>query len=116
VHQVTDARGGSRRSRRQSNGRPFVISAKSRVGRLRRCIKRAFIVSDGRPLTTSEILARAYPRRTHYPCGLRWRLRLALLREAELIGRTLRGRGRPCLWAPKMVETCTPVANALPNN
>jgi hypothetical protein len=82
-------------------GAPIVISAKSRIGRLRRCIKRAFIVSNGEPLTTSEILPRAYPRLTHYPCGLRWGLRLALLREAELIGRMVRRRGRPCLWAPK---------------
>jgi hypothetical protein len=90
----------SQRTHRK-NGLPIVISSKSRIGRLRRCIKRAFIVSNGEPLTTSEILPRAFPRLTHYPCGLRWGLRLALLREAEPIARNRFGRGRPNLWAPK---------------
>jgi hypothetical protein len=81
--------------------RAYTISAKSRVGRLRRCIKRAFIASNNRLLTTTQILARGYPRLQRIPCGHRWGLTQALRREATAIARMRFGRGRPCLWARK---------------
>jgi hypothetical protein len=81
-------------------GAPIVISSPTRVGRLRRCIKRAFIVSNGEPLTTSEIMRRAYPRFRRVPAGYRWGLRRALRQEATAIARMRFGRGRPCLWLP----------------
>jgi hypothetical protein len=44
-----------------SKGAPIVIASKNRLGRLRRCVRRAFVVSDGQPLTIGQILPRAYP-------------------------------------------------------
>jgi hypothetical protein len=86
-------------------GAPIVVSSKSRIGRLRRCIRRAFIASNGRALTTTEILRRAYPRFTRYPCGYRWGLRRALRQEAVAIARMRFGRGRPNLWVPHDPKT-----------
>jgi hypothetical protein len=85
---------------RSNTDRNAVISAKSRIGRIRRAIRRAFIVSDGQPLTTTEILRRAYPRFKCYPSGHRHGLRRALRQEAIAIARMRLGRGRPCLWLP----------------
>jgi|RhiMetStandDraft_8_1073273.scaffolds.fasta_scaffold18549_1 hypothetical protein len=82
------------------NGLPIVIAGKNQLGRLRRCVKRAFILSDGQPLTIGQILPRAYPRLRRYPRGHRWALVRALLRGAVVIGRTRFGRGRPNLWVP----------------
>jgi hypothetical protein len=84
---------------RQRNGRPNVIPSKNRLGRLRRAVRRCFIVSNGGPICISDVLKRAYPRLRTFPCGHRWSVRVALLREAEVIGRMLKGRGRPNLWA-----------------
>jgi hypothetical protein len=79
----------------------MAISSKSRIGRLRRAIKRAFIASNGQPLTTTAILQRAYPRFMRIPSGYRWGLRRALRQEAVAIARMRFGRGRPNLWLPK---------------
>jgi len=75
----------------------LLIASKNRIGRLRRTVKRAFILSGGLPLTIGDILPRAYPRLKHYPCGYRSSLRRALLRECQIIARNLRGCGRPNL-------------------
>jgi hypothetical protein len=80
-------------------GAPIVIAGKNRVGRLRRCVRRAFVVSDGQPLTIGQILPRAYPRMRCYSRGHRWSLVRALRREAVAIGRMLGARGRPTIWA-----------------
>jgi hypothetical protein len=95
---MTNKNGARKHSR---NGRFVVIAGKSRIGRLRRCVRRAFIASDGQPLTIGQILPRAYPRLKHYPHGHRWALVRALRREAVAIGRMLRGRGRATIWARK---------------
>ncbi len=84
---------------RPRRGPGFVVPSKNRIGRLRLAVLRCFIVSDGQPICISDVLKRAYPRLKTFPCGHRWSVRVALLREAEAIGRMLKGRGRPNLWA-----------------
>jgi hypothetical protein len=91
----------TRPSRSPSRAHLIAISSKSRIGRLRRAIKRAFIVSNGQPLTTTAILQRAYPRFTRIPCGYRWGFRRALRQEAVAIARMRYGRGRPNLWVAR---------------
>jgi hypothetical protein len=67
-------------------------------GRVQRQIRRSFIASSGKPLTTTEILQRAYPgasrQHWHY-----WNLRRAMPKYAVAIGRGS-GYGPPTLWRP----------------
>jgi hypothetical protein len=70
-----------------------------RVGRVQRQIKRAFIASNGQPLTSTELLRWCWPRerrRWHYK-----ELMVAASRFARRIGRSQTGSGRAYLWAPK---------------
>ena len=76
------------------------IASKSRMGRLRIAVRRAFIISNGQPISIADVLRRAYPRLKRVPCGHRWSVRRALLQDAVVIGRNRYGRGRPNLWAP----------------
>jgi hypothetical protein len=91
----------TRPARSPSREHLIAISSRSRIGRLRRAIKRAFIVSNGQPLTTTAIMRRAYPRMRRVPAGYRWGLRRALRQEAVAIARMRYGRGRPNLWVPR---------------
>jgi hypothetical protein len=77
------------------------IASRSRLGRLKRAVRRAFIVSNGAPITSRDVLTRGYPRLKHYAPGHRRAAWRALLAEAELIARQRHGKGRPGLWAPK---------------
>jgi len=86
---------------RPRKGYKFVIPSKTRMGRLRIAVRRCFILSGGKPICIADVLSRAYPRFKRFPNGYRWSVRQALLRDAEIIGRTRFGRGRPNLWAPK---------------
>jgi hypothetical protein len=80
--------------------RPWLLlkGTKTRKGRLRRQVARAFIAL-GSPLTVTDILPRCYYD-GNFSCGRRQKLRRALLRQAIPLGRSLRGRGRPILWVP----------------
>ena len=74
---------------------------KSRVGKVQRGIRRAFIVSDGEPLLTASDLALVLS--TSRRVGIRRRVRSlsrAAPRFAMRVGRLEHGRGRPNLWAP----------------
>jgi hypothetical protein len=73
-----------------------------RIGHIQRQIRRAFIANGGKPLTTSELAKRCYPRLA----GLKqnWRraqIRLAAERWAVRLGVARHLRGKPIIWAPK---------------
>src|SRR5512132_2885353 len=104
--EMTGARGKIGARTHTYKGAPIVIAGKNRIGRLRRCVRRTFIVADNQPLTIGQILPRAYPRMSRYSRGHRWALVRALLREATVIARLSHLRGRPNLWAPKRVSFC----------
>ena len=44
----------------------MLIASESRIGRIRRSVKRGFIVSDGKPITIRHVLVRAYPRLSRF--------------------------------------------------
>ena len=68
------------------------------------CVRRGFILSDGRPITVSDLLPRAYPRLKRFQDWHRSSLRRALLKEASIIARNRFGRGRPNLWTPQSMR------------
>jgi hypothetical protein len=82
------------------------IASEKRLGRILRAARRAFIVSNSEPILARAVLERAYPRLKQFTDWQRWSVRRALLMEAEVIGRMLKGRGRPNLWAPKNGNSC----------
>ena len=75
------------------------IASKSRIGRIRRAVRRAFILSGGKPILARDVLERSYPRLKIFLRGHRRAVWRALRMDAVVIGRMLRGRGRPALWA-----------------
>jgi hypothetical protein len=75
------------------------IASKSRVGRIRRAVKRCFILSDG-SISIGDVLRRAYPRLQRFTAWHYLAARRALRKEATIIGRNRHGRGRPNLWSP----------------
>jgi hypothetical protein len=84
-----------------SKGAPVVIASKSRVGRIRRAVRRGFILSDGAPILTRDVLERAYPRLRRFASWHYLAVRRALrLEGARVIARSRFGRGRPAFWAP----------------
>ena len=86
---------------RPRRGRGFVIASKSRKGRIRLAVTRGFILSDGQPITSRQVLERAYPRLNRFTAWHYLAVRRALRHDAIVIARSRFGRGRPCLWAPK---------------
>ena len=90
---------GARTHRR--NGLPIVIASESRIGRVKRAVRRQFILSDGQPILTRSVLERAYPRLSRFTDWHYLAARRALRQEAVVIGRNRYGRGRPNLWVPK---------------
>jgi hypothetical protein len=93
--------------RNRGLGRPFtsdtarLIASESRIGRIRRCVKRCFIVSNGRPIFARDVIEHAFPRIRRVQDWHRWSARRALLKEATIVARSRFGRGRPNLWLPK---------------
>src|SRR5262249_935983 len=84
--------------------RPFMIAIASRKrpnARVRVAVRRAFILSNGQPITGRMVLERAFPRLKRFKHWHRWSARRALLQVATVVGRHRYGRGRPNLWAPK---------------
>src|SRR5262245_58121158 len=87
---------------RAARGKPSVVASKSRIGRIRRAVKREFIVSGGRPILGRQVLERAYCRLRRFTTWHYLAARRALRSEgATVIARNRFGRGRPCLWAPR---------------
>jgi len=90
---------------RSPRARPVVVASKSRVGRIRRAVKREFILSDGRPILSRQVLERAYCRLRRFTTWHYLAVRRALRSEgATVIARNRFGRGRACLWAPKPMQ------------
>ena len=92
----TPSRDGIKRRR---NGLPVVIGAKTRMGRVRVAVRRAFIASNGRPILVREVLERCYPRLKRFRSRQYDLARMALRRVAVIVARNRFGRGRPALWA-----------------
>lgn len=88
-------------ARTQNKGKRWPIASKSRIGRIRRAVKRGFIVSNGQPILVRQVLERAYPRLKHFTSWHYLAARRALRHDAIVIARNRFGRGRPCLWASK---------------
>ena len=80
------------------NGYMRAIASKSRVGRVRRAVKRCFILG-GDMISIGDVLRRAYPRLQRFSAWHYLAARRALRKEATIIGRNRHGRGRPALWA-----------------
>src|SRR5262249_51985438 len=89
------------RQRSQFNGKRFVIASEKRLGRIKRAVRREFLLSNGQPIVARQILERAFPRVRSFLDWHRWSVRRALLQEAVCVGRHLRFRGRPCIWQSK---------------
>ena len=93
------------------------IASKSRIGRIRRAVRRGFILSDGAPILIRTVLERAYPRLKRFAAWHYLAARRALRQEAMIVGRNRHGRGRPALWIPRSdAEMCPDVASTLPSN
>ena len=73
---------------------------KKRIGRVERAVTRSFIASDGRPVRTADLLARAFARERPFQPKHYRSLYRATLKYAVKLGRSERGRGRPWLWGP----------------
>jgi hypothetical protein len=84
---------------RRRKGNPYLIPAKSRMGRIRRAVSRCFILSNGEPITTRAVLERAYPRERRFKTWHYLGAYLALRKVALAVARKRHGRGRPALWA-----------------
>jgi len=78
-----------------------LIASKKRMGRIRRAVRREFILSDGKPILARDVLERSYPRLKVFLRGHRRAVWRALCIDAECVGRMLRGRGRPSLWVKR---------------
>jgi hypothetical protein len=103
VRAMSMAEGGAERAHtRSGRARNIVIPLNSsiRLGRVKRAIKRAFIAL-GSPLTTSDLMQRAYPRGYDSASWRYAEVRLAARAVATPVGRSTTGKGRPWLWAPK---------------
>jgi hypothetical protein len=86
---------------RASSAYLSLIASQPRWGRVRVAVRRAFVVSNGRPICVGDVLVRAYPRLGRFKHWHRWSARRALLQVAVVVGRSRYGRGRPNLWVPK---------------
>jgi hypothetical protein len=93
-------------SLRQRREHLRAIASRNRAGRILRAVRRCFIVSQGEPILSADVLLRAYPRLKCFLRGHRRAAWRALVREAEPIARCRFGRGRPYLWAPKNGNSC----------
>lgn len=83
-----------------STKRPWLLTAgtSDRVGRVQRQVRRAFVSSNGRPLTIGQLLPACYPRATTHPRWHNWNIRRALPKVAEPLWRI---PGRSVMWGPK---------------
>ncbi len=86
-----------------------------RIGHVQRQIKRSFVAGDGKPLTTGDLIRRAYPRLTKFDSWQYAQVRLSAERWAVRIGTAPGRHGASILWAPKP-EIRRLVASALPNS
>jgi hypothetical protein len=86
--------GQNRRSASRGRARMIVIANLGRTGRIQQQIRRAFIANGGKPLSTLDLVAWAYPAgRKPWSCH---DVRRAAFKYAVQLGPT-----RPVFWAPK---------------
>jgi hypothetical protein len=87
----------------RSASRPWLLKAgrPHRVGRLQRQIRRAFVSSNGRPLTIGELLGWCYAGAAHHPRWHTWDIHRSLPKVAEPLGRIPNTQGRAMRWSPK---------------
>jgi hypothetical protein len=88
-----------RRTRAERIGFMRAIASKTRIGRIRLAARRCFVLSDGAPILIRNVLERAYPRLRRFTSWHYLAARRALRKEAIVVARNLRGRGRPNLWS-----------------
>src|SRR5215475_4344013 len=72
-----------------------------RTGRVQRQIRRAFIASLGSPLSSSDLLKRAYPRLSSYASWQYRQVREAAARWAVRTGKAAT-HGTPIMWKPRL--------------
>ena len=97
---VVERKGGGH-PRSRSRAYQMAIAAKSRPNaRVRRAVSRCFIVSNGQPILTREVLSRAFPKQQRFSSWHYWSAYRALRGVAVVVGRHRFGRGRPNLWKP----------------
>src|SRR5262249_26237636 len=93
------------------------LSPKKPLGLAQRGVMRCLLLADGRPVTTSEIVARAYARRLYQGQNSdrdrdnsrpAVRHAAARLPGVERVGRSSRGRGRAILWRLRNTESDPP--------
>jgi hypothetical protein len=77
-----------------------------RIGHVQRQVKRSFVASGGQPLTTGDLIRRAYPRQTKFESWQYAQVRQSAERWAVRMG-TASQRGEPVLWKPKAVAEAT---------
>jgi hypothetical protein len=86
-------------TRAQRSERMRAIASKSRFGRIRIAVRRCFILTNGEPVLTRDVLERAYPRLRRFTSWHYLAARRALRMSAVVVARNRFGRGRPALWA-----------------
>jgi hypothetical protein len=72
---------------RRRNGLPIVVASKNRIGRIRRAVKRCFIISGGAPILTRQVLESAYCRLRRFTTWHYLAARRALRQEAVIVAR-----------------------------
>src|SRR5262249_23195815 len=79
---------------------PKPLGKTPRIGRIQRAVRRGFIASQGEPLSTSQLVARAYPRLKAFAIWQYAQVRSAAARWCVRIGRVRGRRGIAVLWSP----------------
>src|SRR5262249_827332 len=92
--QVIGSTAGLKERRRRYADRTHMLAIASnpREGRVMRACRRALIAAGGRPFTTRDLLAWAYPRKTKYACWHYWSIYRAAPRYAVKADR---------VWVPR---------------
>jgi len=85
---------------RSSRPEAAINAARFRIGRCQLACRRAFIAANGRPLSTYELLAYAFPRSKAYAPWQRWSINRAVRKFGAPLGRSESGRGAPMIWQP----------------
>ena len=93
----------SMRSRAQLAHPELLFRPKARFGSVASNVRsrRSFIANPGCPLTTGQLLKRAYPRQQRYQHWQYAQVRLSAERFAQRVGVARDRRGKPVLWAPR---------------
>ena len=72
---------------RKRSGYKIVFASEKRLGRVKRAVRRQFILSNGKPILTRSVLERAYPRLSRFTDWHYLAARRALRQEAIVVAR-----------------------------